>query len=49
MNNRFDDKSFTNLFSAVIGAWALIVVCIIGFWGFIIWAIYKIMQHFGII
>lgn len=39
----------SKLFNIVFGIWILSALVVAGFWGFVIWAIYKLLVHFAVI
>ena len=41
-----DDKGFWALFTSGAFLIALVVMLNIGFWVFVVWAIYKLVMHF---
>lgn len=39
----------SKLFNFVFGIWILSALAVVGFWGFVIWAIYKLLVHFHVV
>lgn len=46
-NKGFDSEK--TLFGAFIGMWGLAIILNLAFWGFIIWVVVQLLQHFGVI